>query len=147
MPGNSSGVAAAVKTAYSQTLAERADFSWDAFDVYCWSSAEFFLNIFCGSVVTLKPLYDQWFEGKPMTPVNYGTYGGSRKPLFGSSRAFDRFKLRNFSKGTSSTKIEGSNNWTVNSVEPKSITVQRSFDVDNRSQESTTPMRHGRDMV
>ncbi|KAF2201389.1 hypothetical protein GQ43DRAFT_440644 [Delitschia confertaspora ATCC 74209] len=61
-----SGIAAAVKTSMSNRLGSRADFTWEAWGLYAWSTTEYFLNIFCGSVPVLKPIYDYFVKGKPI---------------------------------------------------------------------------------
>lgn len=55
-----------VKTTLSNTLAIRTDISWEIVPLYGWAGAEVFINIVCGSVPTLKPLYDRLVHKKPL---------------------------------------------------------------------------------
>ncbi|KAK2616015.1 hypothetical protein N8I77_002734 [Diaporthe amygdali] len=61
-----SGVFGIVKTTLSNTLAIRTDISWEIVPLYGWAGAEVFINIVCGSVPTLKPLYDRLVHKKPL---------------------------------------------------------------------------------
>jgi hypothetical protein len=85
------GVCAAVKTAQLVSLAARADLTWETFDLYLWTSAEIFLVIVCGSIPTLKPLWDRFVGSKVRT--HRGT-GYSSNPW--SSRKYEQ-KLANSS--------------------------------------------------
>lgn len=68
------GTAAVLKTVQIRDLIQREDITWFAFTVYIWASIEVFLNIICGSIPTLSPLYDKWIKGKPLRPSNARVY-------------------------------------------------------------------------
>ena len=68
------GTAAIVKTIQIRDLIQREDITWFAFTVYIWASIEVFLNIICGSIPTLSPLYDKCIKGKPLRPSNARAY-------------------------------------------------------------------------
>jgi hypothetical protein len=65
----SSGIFGIVKTTLSNTLALRADISWQIVLLYGWAGTEVFINIVCGSLSTLKPLYDRAVHKKPLRKV------------------------------------------------------------------------------
>lgn len=62
----SSGVFGIVKTTLSNTLAVREDISWQLVPLYGWAGSEVFINMVCGSVPTLKPLYERIVNKKPL---------------------------------------------------------------------------------
>lgn len=62
----SSGVFGIVKTTLSNTLALREDISWGLYPIYGWACSEAFINIVCGSLPTLKPLYEKVVNRKPL---------------------------------------------------------------------------------
>lgn len=62
----SSGIFGIIKTTLSNTLALRTDISWQIVPLYGWAGAEVFINIVCGSLPTLKPLYDRIIHKKPL---------------------------------------------------------------------------------
>lgn len=47
------------------------DITWEAVPLYAWSSSEVFLNIVCGSIPVLKPLWDLLVKGKPMHIIKH----------------------------------------------------------------------------
>lgn len=59
-----SGVCAAIKTANLVALAARSDLTWETFKLYLWTSSEIFLIIVCGSIPTLRPLWDKIVHGR-----------------------------------------------------------------------------------
>lgn len=61
-----SGVFGIVKTTLSNTLALREDISWGLYPIYGWACSEAFINIVCGSLPTLKPLYEKVVNKKPL---------------------------------------------------------------------------------
>ncbi|KAL1877878.1 hypothetical protein Daus18300_002231 [Diaporthe australafricana] len=61
-----SGIFGIVKTTLSNTLAIRSDISWQIVPLYGWAGAEAFINIVCGTLPTLKPLYDRVIHKKPL---------------------------------------------------------------------------------
>ncbi|KAF4636603.1 hypothetical protein G7Y89_g1493 [Cudoniella acicularis] len=143
--GMLSGVAAAVKTSESQRLGSQVDFTWEAWSLYAWSTAEYFLNILCGTVPTLKPLYECIVNGKPMRPSEGR---GGRSIFYGSSMRSDRFRLGNFSKDSNSKKSgsaqnisEGTTTWSTKDSNNKNIVVEQSYDIESASKNSQEPIR------
>lgn len=65
-----SGISATVKAVQLKELGVRTDVTWDTFSLYAWASSELFVNIVCGSIPMLKPLYDQWSTGRPLSADN-----------------------------------------------------------------------------
>ncbi|KAI1407193.1 hypothetical protein F5Y13DRAFT_206546 [Hypoxylon sp. FL1857] len=74
--GMLSGVCSAIKTAQLVSLAARSDLTWATYQLFAWASAEIFVIILCGSVPTLKPLWNRVFSQKrsKLTPQSF-TYG------------------------------------------------------------------------
>lgn len=83
--GGFSGVCAAVKASNLASLAARSDLTWATFELYAWASSEIFLIIVCGSIPTIKPLWDRFFgHPKPsktsqLESGSAGTQGTPRK--------------------------------------------------------------------
>lgn len=90
--GMLSGVCAAFKTAQLVSLAARSDLTWETFNLFAWVSAEIFVIILCGSVPTLKPLWDRvfhqgaWSMSQRYASGQYISEEGSRKSRFGQPR-------------------------------------------------------------
>ena len=60
---SSASIFAAIKVYYLSTLTARADLTYITFDVMCWAGAELFVIVICGSIPTMKPLYDRYWKG------------------------------------------------------------------------------------
>ena len=54
------------------------------FDVMCWAGAELLVIIVCGSIPTLKPLYDRYLKGKRFSKW-YASFGGTFRSRGGST--------------------------------------------------------------
>ncbi|KAI0594613.1 hypothetical protein F4775DRAFT_426977 [Biscogniauxia sp. FL1348] len=67
-----SGICASIKTQHLVSLAARFDLTWETFDLYIWTGSEIFLIIVCGSIPTVKPLWDR-FSGMKMS-TGKGSY-------------------------------------------------------------------------
>lgn len=64
MNKTSSGICAIVKATYLRELSNRSDFTWETYPLFVWSSAELFVLIVCGSIPSLKPLWDRYIIRK-----------------------------------------------------------------------------------
>jgi hypothetical protein len=53
------GITAAIKTPTTKTLSHRSDLTWETYSLAAWTGAQIFLLIFCGTVPTLKPIYER----------------------------------------------------------------------------------------
>lgn len=62
-----SGICTAIRTVQVAALTAQSDLSWETFELYMWSSAEVSLIIICGSVPTIKPLWDRFVSRKSQT--------------------------------------------------------------------------------
>ena len=53
-----------VKATYIPSLKAHADITWNTYDLLVWSGSELFVLICCGSIPTLKPLWDRYISQK-----------------------------------------------------------------------------------
>lgn len=90
-----SGVCSAIKTAQLSSLTSRSDLTWETFSLYLWTGAEIFLIIVCGSLPTLKPLWDRFF-GRILASVTgskksggYASFKSKRSSFPGQGRGFE----------------------------------------------------------
>ncbi|KAH8594230.1 hypothetical protein B0O99DRAFT_514284 [Bisporella sp. PMI_857] len=131
-----SGISATVKAVQLQELANRVDQTWDTFALYCWASSELFVNIVCGSIPTLKPLYDKWVSGRALLPSNkepgYKYSGSSSYKLKDSPNSSQNSSPRFTEKSTMSSTTDGYH-YQQNPNVGKAITVEHSFDVESRN--------------
>ncbi|KAF7956539.1 hypothetical protein EAE96_003875 [Botrytis aclada] len=65
-------ICSAVKLSYVHTLNDLADLTWGTYDLDMWSASELFVIIVCGSIPTLKILWDRW-SGKPSLKSTRGS--------------------------------------------------------------------------
>ncbi|KAF7528052.1 hypothetical protein G7054_g10244 [Neopestalotiopsis clavispora] len=74
-----SGIFAVIKTIQAQELGVREDVTWSTVELYAWGTSEVFLNIVCGCIPTLKPLYEKLVNKKQIFPSGKGdkSYTGS----------------------------------------------------------------------
>ena len=81
---SSASVFAIIKTYYLSQLTARADITYMTFDVMCWAGAELLVIIVCGSIPTLKPLYDHYLKGKRFSKW-YASFGSTFRSRGGST--------------------------------------------------------------
>ena len=53
------GITAAIKTPTTKTLSHRSDLTWETYSLAAWTGGQIFLLIFCGTIPTLKPIYER----------------------------------------------------------------------------------------
>jgi hypothetical protein len=70
-----SSVSAAIKVSHLSALSQHSDLTWETFDLYLWTGIESFLILVCGTIPTLKPLFDKYISKKIKSL--YGTSHGS----------------------------------------------------------------------
>lgn len=99
-----SGIFGVVKTTLANTLAVREDVSWELVPLYGWAGSEAFINIVCGSLPTLKPLYERIVNRKPLGRKANSAYPHERKSLTSTKQR----SLRHFFQRKSSDKQEDS---------------------------------------
>jgi hypothetical protein len=77
---SSTSISSGIKTSYLSQLANRTDFTWATFDIFAWVTVEFFLLIICGTIPTLKPIFEKLAERwkSEISSRRYGSYGNSR---------------------------------------------------------------------
>lgn len=63
-----SGVCVVIKTILLRNFNVQTDETWVLVTAFSWHSSEIFLNIICGSIPTLPPLFDKFTKGKPIRP-------------------------------------------------------------------------------
>lgn len=88
----SSGVFGIVKTTLSNTLAVREDVSWQLVPLYGWAGSEVFINMVCGSLPTLKPLYERIVNKKPLRS------SGARYDHYGTGNSTEKSRSRSIGK-------------------------------------------------
>ncbi|KAF2872239.1 hypothetical protein BDV95DRAFT_605867 [Massariosphaeria phaeospora] len=67
------GICASIKTAEIVNFSNREDFTWAVYDAFIWSSVEQAIVTICGSVPSVKPLFDYFTTGKPLKPSSRNT--------------------------------------------------------------------------
>lgn len=99
-------------------------------------SSELFVNILCGSIPTLKPLYDKWATGRAIAPSKDYKHSGSS-----SYRLKDSSKSSNQNPGTFTSKSALSKTpdyVPYHQASEKAITVVHSFDVQSKHSAAST---------
>lgn len=100
-----SGIFGIIKTTLSNTLAVREDVSWELVPLYGWAGSEAFINIVCGSLPTLKPLYESILNKKPIGRQRNPKYSPGTESLTTDSK---KKSLMNFFQRRAGDKQEGS---------------------------------------
>jgi len=99
-------------------------------------STELFVNIICGSLPTLKPLWDRWASGRAINPSKAYSYSGaSSHKMQGSSKGSKPDSRGYSSKSAFSTKTESGH---FDSTPGKAITVVHAFDVQSKKDSATS---------
>lgn len=104
-----SGVCSAIKTDQLNSLTSRSDLTWETFSLYLWTGAEIFLVIVCGSLPTLKPLWDRCF-GRILTSATgsrnsrgYASYRSKGASFPRQARGFELSSVAHSSRGPGDT--------------------------------------------
>lgn len=135
------GICAAIKTTLLEDFASQTDLTWATYGAFAWASLEIALVMICGSVPTLKPLYDYFAHNKPLGPHKrpQASSGKSsyRKHTDNSS---DGSRTRRFFGGSTGnstlvTSSVGDNHpWQASrsdlATASKKINVEQRFDID-----------------
>lgn len=132
-----SGIAATAKTVQLRELAVRVDVTWDTFSLYAWGSTELFVNIVCGSIPMLKPLYDKWSTGRPLSQDSYERSGATpvRKSVGSkeSNGSTSKFPWSWKSSASTAVSSRGSKVEKESNSSKEQITIVQSFDVHSNN--------------
>jgi hypothetical protein len=101
------------------------------------NSSELFVNILCGSIPTLKPLYDKWATGRAIVPSKDYKHSGNsgsyrlKDPSNSSKQTSRRFTSRSALSATA-------DNGHYNLDSGEATTVVHSFDVQSKKGSATS---------
>jgi hypothetical protein len=111
--------------------------TWDTYTLYAWSSSELFVNIVCGSLPTLKPIYDSWANNRPLVPSkDYKSSGGENSTSGFAFRLYKSSLKQNSGLSSSKSNIAPSSITEMPQYKPlkssDGIAVSQSFDVESQ---------------